>query len=83
MTIAAGCLQTRRIYLAHMVSARLDVPIAQYEVSAADSVMTPPSEEEMEVEACSCATYGRRAVRLSSKKVLLIRHMTSVPPSFS
>lgn len=48
MTFAADRLQTRYIYLAYMVAVRLNSPIVNYKILAADSVAKPPSEENME-----------------------------------
>lgn len=48
MIFAADHLQTRHIYLAYMVAVRLNSPIAHYEISAADFVTKPPSEENRE-----------------------------------
>ncbi len=38
MIFAAGCLQTRHIYLAYMVAVRLNSPIVHYKIPAAESI---------------------------------------------
>lgn len=72
MIFAADRLQTRHIYLAYMVAVRLNSPIAHYEISAADFVTKPPSEENlepgegMEAEAGFPVHHGSGSLRYSA-----------------